>query len=118
MAERFKAVVRRRNASDDEGATIDDIWPPELRWVADWNRYDAETGRFISGCASPHETHAEALAEAVAEADAVRRANRVEGVVCGCGESFHAEGTVHGQPAALWELLGHRAAGCVEGLFS
>lgn len=75
MAERFKAIVRRRDAADDDGCGPDDIWPPEFRWVADWNRFDADTGQFISGCLSPFETHAEALAEAVAEAEDVRRRN-------------------------------------------
>jgi len=78
MTERFKATVRRRDASDDEGLDPEDIWPAELRWVADWDRFDAETGRFISGCTSPFETHTEALAEAAAEADDVRRRNAAE----------------------------------------
>lgn len=78
MAERFKAIVRRRGASDDAGLTPEEIWPPHLRWVADWDRFDDETGQFISGCTTPWETHAEALAEAVAEADEVRRKNAAE----------------------------------------
>jgi hypothetical protein len=78
MTERFKAIVRRRDASDDEGCTPEEIWPAELRWVADWDRFDGESGRFVSGCVSPFETHAEALAEAVAEADGVRRRNAAE----------------------------------------
>lgn len=72
MTERFKATVRRRDEGDGED------WPPCLRWVADWDRFDAETDRFISGCAVPFETHAEALAEAIAEADEVRRRNAAE----------------------------------------
>ncbi|RBO72838.1 hypothetical protein DSP71_08930 [Microbacterium sp. H6] len=78
MAERFKAIVRRRNASDDAGLAPDEIWPAHLRWVADWDRFDSETGRFISGCTTPFETHAEALAEAVAAADEARRTNAAE----------------------------------------
>lgn len=78
MAERFKAVVRRRDESDDAGQHPEDVWPPEIRWVADWDRFDAETGNFISGCISPFETHAEALAEAITEADEVRRKNAAE----------------------------------------
>ncbi|REC98352.1 hypothetical protein DEU35_1452 [Microbacterium sp. AG157] len=27
---------------------------------------------------------------------------------CGCGETFAAPGTVHGQPAGLWRLLEHQ----------
>lgn len=75
MAQRFKARVRRRLPEDDDGCTPEDIWPPEYRWVADWDRYDAETGQFISGCTIPHETFESALAEAVTEADEVRRRN-------------------------------------------
>ncbi len=78
MAERLKAIVRRRDERDDAGQDPDDIWPAHLRWVADWDRFDSETGKFISGCTSPFETHAEALAEAVAEADEVRRKNAAE----------------------------------------
>lgn len=78
MAERFKVIIRRRDAADDEGMDADDIWPVELRWVAEWERFDAESGQFIGGCTSPFETHAEALAEAVAEADIVRRENAAE----------------------------------------
>lgn len=74
-AHRFKAVVRRRRPEDDNWVLVEDRWPAELVWVADWERHDVETGEFISGCVSPHETHAEALAEAVAEADVVRRLN-------------------------------------------
>lgn len=75
MPELFKATVRRREVSDDVGL---DIWPAELRWVADWDRFDADTGKFISGCTLPFETHAEALAEAAAEADNVRQRNAEE----------------------------------------
>ncbi|WP_336642068.1 hypothetical protein [Microbacterium sp. USHLN272] len=78
MAERFKAIVRRRDASDDEGIEPDEVWPAELRWIAEWDRFDAETEQFISGCTSAFETHAEALAEAVAEADVVRERNAQE----------------------------------------
>lgn len=28
---------------------------------------------------------------------------------CGCGETFAAPGTVHGQPAGLWQLLEHQS---------
>ena len=86
MAERFKAIVRRRDASDDEGLEADDVWPAELRWVADWDRFDAESGQFISGCTWPFETHAEALAEAIAEADLVRRGNAAEASTVERGE--------------------------------
>jgi hypothetical protein len=72
MAERFKAIVRSRDEGDPED------WPAELRWVSDWDRFDAETDQFISGCTAPFETHAEALAEAVVEADGVRRRNAAE----------------------------------------
>lgn len=75
MAERFKAIVRRRGPEDDEGTTAESIWPGEFRWVADWNRWDADTGAFRSGCTSPSRTHAEALAEAIEQADEVRRRN-------------------------------------------
>ncbi|QEA27074.1 hypothetical protein FGL91_00020 [Microbacterium sp. CBA3102] len=78
MAEQFKAIVRRRDASDDAGLDADEIWPAKLRWVSEWDRFDSETGKFISGCTSPFETHAEALAEAVHEADEVRRKNADE----------------------------------------
>lgn len=30
---------------------------------------------------------------------------------CPCGETFTGTGAVHGQPAALWKLLEHQAAG-------
>ena len=29
--------------------------------------------------------------------------------ICGCGETFVAAGTIHGQPASLWTLLEHQA---------
>ena len=72
---RFKAIVRRRDAGDDEGCDPEDVWPEHLRWVADWERYACDTGQFISGCTSPHPTFEGALAEAVAEAERVRRNN-------------------------------------------
>ncbi len=78
MAQRFKAQVRRRIPEDDRDCTPEDTWPPELRWVADWDRVDADTGRYISGGTSPHETWEAALAEAVHEADEVRRQNARE----------------------------------------
>lgn len=72
---RFKATVRRRNADDDAGLEPEEVWPESLRWVADWDRHVCGTGEFVSGCASPFETFAEALAEAIKEADHVRRGN-------------------------------------------
>lgn len=45
-------------------------------------------------------------------AEVLGSSERGSGVVCACGKSFQAEGTLHGQPAALWNLLGHRASGC------
>lgn len=72
MSKLFKAIVRRRDEADDEGCTPEVIWPEELRWVSDWNRFD-EDGKFLGGCTSPFETHAEALADAVREATAFRK---------------------------------------------
>ncbi len=34
---------------------------------------------------------------------------------CGCGETFAAPGTVHGQPAGLWQLLEHQSTRHPEG---
>lgn len=76
--ERFKAMVRRRDERDDEGVPPESIWPEGFRWVVDWARYEVATGEFISGCIVPHETYAEALAEATREADDVRRLNTRE----------------------------------------
>ncbi|WP_336633635.1 MULTISPECIES: hypothetical protein [unclassified Microbacterium] len=74
----FKAKVRRREfEEDDSWIPEDERWPAEMQWVAEWSRYD-EDGKFISGCASPHETHGAALVEAIAEADEVRRLNALE----------------------------------------
>lgn len=36
--------------------------------------------------------------------------------VCACGETFDdVQGTLHGQPAALWRLLEHQATSCERG---
>ncbi|WAC68888.1 hypothetical protein [Microbacterium sp. SL75] len=35
---------------------------------------------------------------------------------CGCGEKFVAPGTVHGQPAGLWQLLEHQSTNHPKGV--
>lgn len=78
MTERFKAVVRRRREDDDDRTPVEERWPADLRWIAEWDRFDCDSGAFVSGCTSPHGTYAEALADAISEADEVRRRNAEE----------------------------------------
>lgn len=72
---RYKGVVRRRLPEDDEGATPEDIWPAEMQWILDENWFDMPDDEWSGGCTSPFLTHAEALAEAVRQADDVTRRN-------------------------------------------